>query len=84
MIENLSAWILFLPLIAAVVIALFTRRNAAVSAYISIAGIAASLLLTLGLYFRLGDQTALSVPPIEWLSVGNLKVEIGFLVERQR
>jgi NADH-quinone oxidoreductase subunit L len=82
MIENLSAWILFLPLIAAAVITLLTRRNPAVSAYISIAGIAASFLLTLGLYFRLGDQTALNVAPIEWLAVGDLKVEIGFLVDR--
>ena len=82
MIENLSAWILFLPLIAAAVITLFTRRNPAVSAYISIAAIAVSFLLTVGLYFRLGDQTALSVAPIQWLSVGNLNVEIGFLVDR--
>lgn len=82
MIENLSAWILFLPLIAAVVITLFTRRNPAVSAYISIAAIAASFLLTVGLYFRLGDQTALNVAAIKWLSVGNLNVEIGFLVDR--
>ena len=82
MIENLSAWNLFLPLIAPAVITLFTRRNPAVSAYISIAGIAASFLLTLGLYFRLGDQTALTVAPIEWLAVGNLKVESGFLVDR--
>jgi NADH-quinone oxidoreductase subunit L len=82
MIENLSSWILFLPLIAAGLITLFTRRNPAVSAYISIAAIAASFLLTLALFFRLGDQNSLNVTPIQWLSVGNLKVEIGFLVDR--
>ena len=82
MIENISALILFLPLIAAAVITLFTRRNAAVSAYISIAAIAASFLLTLVLYFRLGDQLTLSTTGIKWLSVGNLNVEIGFLVDR--
>ncbi|HEX7863196.1 MAG TPA: NADH-quinone oxidoreductase subunit L [Verrucomicrobiae bacterium] len=82
MIENLSAWILFLPLIAAAVITLFTRRSPSVSAYISIAAIAISFLLTLGLFFRLGNETALTVPAIKWLSVGNLNVEIGFLVDR--
>ncbi|MGZ8937890.1 MAG: NADH-quinone oxidoreductase subunit L [Limisphaerales bacterium] len=82
MIENLSAWILFLPLIAAGIIALFTRRSPAVSAQISIAAIAVSFLLTLGLFFRLGNETSLNVAPIQWLSVGNLNVEIGFLVDR--
>ena len=82
MIENLAAWILFLPLIAAGIITLFTRRQAAVSAQISIAAIGVSFLLTLGLFFRLGSQNALVVAPLQWLSVGNMNVEIGFLVDR--
>jgi NADH-quinone oxidoreductase subunit L len=82
MIENLSSWILFLPLIAAGIITLFTRRSPAISAQISIGAIGVSFLLALGLFFRLGDEVALPVPAIEWLSVGNLKVELGFLVDR--
>jgi NADH-quinone oxidoreductase subunit L len=82
MIENLSCWILFLPLIAAAIITLFTRGLPAISAQISITAIGASFLLALALYFRLGDQLALPVQPIQWLSVGNLKVEIGFLADR--
>jgi NADH-quinone oxidoreductase subunit L len=82
MIENLSCWILFLPLIAAGVITLFTRWLPAVSAQISIAAIGFSFLLTLALFFRLGNEAALATKPIQWLSVGNLNVEIGFLVDR--
>ena len=82
MIENLSCWILFLPLIAAGIITLFTRRLPAISAQISITAIGASFLLALALFFRLGDEVGLPVQPIQWLSVGSLKVEIGFLVDR--
>ena len=82
MVENLSSWILFLPLIAAGIITLFTRRLPAISAQISIAAIGLSFLLTLALFFRLGAENVLPVKPIQWLSVGNLNVEIGFLVDR--
>jgi NADH-quinone oxidoreductase subunit L len=81
MVEYLAYWVLFIPLIAAGVIALFTRRNPAVSAQLSICAIALSFLLSLVLYFRLGAEQSLAVPPIHWLSAGNLKVEIGFLVD---
>ena len=82
MVENLSGWILFLPLIAAGIITLFTRRLPAVSAQISILAIGISFLLSLAIFFRIGSQAALPVAPIPWLSVGNLNVEIGFLVDR--
>lgn len=82
MVENLASWILFLPLIAAGIIALFTRRNPAVSAQISIAAIAVSFLLSLLAFAKLGDGAAIAVPPINWLSVGKLNVEIGFMVDR--
>ncbi len=82
MIENLSCWILFLPLIAAGIIVLFTRGLPAISAQISITAIAASFLLSLALFFRLGNEVALPVQPIQWLAVGGLNVEIGFLVDR--
>ena len=82
MVENLSCWILFLPLIAAGIITLFTRRLPAVSAQISIVAIGISFLLSLAIFFRIGSEAALPVEPIRWLSVGNLNVEIGFLVDR--
>ena len=80
--ENLAWVILFLPLVAAGVIALFTRGLPRLSAQISIAAIAVSFVLTLGLYLRLGEGTALTVPSITWLSVGGLDVELGFIVDR--
>jgi NADH-quinone oxidoreductase subunit L len=82
MVPSIERLILFLPLIAAGIITLFTRRNQAVSAQISIAAVAASFLLSLIVFSRLGAGTSLDVVAINWLSVGNLNVEIGFLVDR--
>jgi len=82
MAEIFARWILFLPLIAAGVITLCTRRRPAVSAQISIAAIGVSFLMTLGIWAQMGEQTSVAVTPIPWLSVGSLKVEIGFLVDR--
>jgi NADH-quinone oxidoreductase subunit L len=82
MVENIASWILFLPLIAAGIIALFTRRNPSVSAQISIVAIGLSFLLSLLVFARLGEAHAIAVPAINWLSVGKLNVELGFLVDR--
>jgi NADH-quinone oxidoreductase subunit L len=82
MFENVAFGILFLPLIAAGMITLFTRKLPAISAQLSIAAIAMSFLLSVGLYVRLGDAGSLNTPAITWLSVGNLQVEIGFLIDR--
>src|SRR5687768_15153902 len=82
MILNVSALILFLPLIAAGIITLFTRRSPKVSAQISIAAVAGSFVLTLILFARLGSQVIVSNSGFNWLSVGGLDVEIGFLVDR--
>ena len=79
--ETLTSLILFLPLLAAGIITLFTRRNAGTSALISILACAASFLLSLIVFFRLGDQSAFQVAGIRWLSVGELNVELGFLVD---
>ncbi len=81
MVEHIASWIFFLPLIAAGLIALFTRKNPVVSAQISIGAIALSFLLSLIAFSRLGDEAAIAVPPIPWLSVGNLNVELGFTVD---
>lgn len=81
MVENLAPWILFLPLIAAAVITLFTQKAPAISARISIAAIAFAFILSIAMYMRLGSAPALIAPSIQWLSVGNLKVEIGFMLD---
>jgi NADH-quinone oxidoreductase subunit L len=82
MVPSIESLILFLPLIAAGIITLLTRRNQAVSAQISIGAIACSFLLSLIVFSRLGEGASLAVPAINWLSVGNLNVELGFLVDR--
>src|SRR5688572_3131394 len=81
MVANITSWILFLPLIAAGIIVLFSRRHPAVSAQLSIGAIALSFLLSLLVFARL-DEAAISVPAINWLSIGDLKVELGFMVDR--
>src|SRR5689334_3702868 len=82
MVPSIESLILFLPLIAVGLIVLFTRKNHAVSAQMSIAAIALSFLLSLIVFSRLGNGASLEIAPIKWLSVGNLNVEIGFLVDR--
>ena len=79
--ETITSLILFLPLLAAGVITLFTRRNAATSALISILACGASFLLSLIVFFRLGEHSAMPVAGMRWLSVGDLNVELGFLVD---
>jgi NADH-quinone oxidoreductase subunit L len=82
MILNVSALILFLPLFAAGIITLVTRRSPKTSAQISIGAIAASFVLTLILFGRMGDHAVLHDAGIQWFSVGGLTVELGFLVDR--
>jgi NADH-quinone oxidoreductase subunit L len=77
------AWlILFLPLLAAGIIALGIRHLPRPSALLSILAIGASFLLTLLLWFRLGDAASVAVQPIRWLDVGPLQVELGFMADR--
>ena len=79
---NLDAlpWlILFLPLLAAGIITLFTLRNKAVSATLSIGAICAGFVLTLALIkFGGWDARELSV---NWLSIGNLNVDFGLKLD---
>lgn len=79
---NLNAlpWlILFLPLLAAGVITLFTLRNKAVSATLSIGAIVTGFVLTLALIkFGGWDVRELSV---NWLSIGSLTVDFGLKLD---
>jgi NADH-quinone oxidoreductase subunit L len=79
---NLTAlpWlVLFLPLLAAGIITLFTLRNKAVSATLSIGAICTGFVFTLVLVkFGGWDARALSV---NWLSIGNLNVDFGLKLD---
>ncbi len=74
--EDYSWIVLLLPLAAAAVITLFTQRHGKLSAQISIAAVATSFLLSLFLLITL-RETSHAISAINWLAIGNLKVEIG-------
>src|SRR5436190_20070467 len=77
---NTLPWlILFLPLLAAGVIALFTLRNKAVSATLSIGAIVTGFVLTLALIkFGGWDARELSA---NWLSLDSLNVDFGLKLD---
>jgi NADH-quinone oxidoreductase subunit L len=69
--------ILFLPLGAAVVIALFTQRDRQVSATLSVTAVVAGFILSLIFVKTQGWQPATSEVTVNWLSVGGLQVDFG-------
>ena len=77
--EALAWLILFLPLLAAGIITLFTLRNKAVSATLSIGAICTGFVLTLALIkFGGWDARELSV---NWLSIDSLNVDFGLKLD---
>ena len=72
--EHFGWAILFLPLLAAAIITLFTRRDGKFSAQLSIAAIVLSFLLSLFLTATLPDHFDLIT---DWLSVGSLNIKFG-------
>jgi len=79
--NELFPWlILFLPLLSATVIALFTLRSKTVSSLISIGAVAAGFLLTClfvnanGIHFS-GESS------INWLTIGGLNVDFGLKLD---
>lgn len=73
-----SLWlVLFLPLAAATVIGLFTQKNQRLSAGISIGAVAIAFVLSLVLFFAVGKVNVTH----NWLSVGDLKVDIGLKLD---
>ncbi|MCW5553524.1 MAG: NADH-quinone oxidoreductase subunit L [Verrucomicrobiae bacterium] len=77
--EALTWLILFLPLLAAGIITLFTLRNKPVSATLSIGAICTGFALTLALIkFGGWDARELSV---NWLSIGDLTVDFGLKLD---
>jgi len=77
--EALPWLILFLPLLAAGIITLFTLRNKAVSATLSIGAIVTGFVLTLGV-IKFGGWEARALS-LNWLSIGNLTVDFGLKLD---
>src|ERR1017187_1644878 len=78
--EALPWLILFLPLLAAGIITLFTLHDRKLSATLSIGAIVTGFVLTLVLVkFGGWDARELSV---NWLSIGNLTVDFGLKLDR--
>ncbi len=80
------AWlVLFLPLFSAVIIALFTRRDAQLSAQLSIGAVVASLFISgaifIGLQGSLDLVKGLESTPFTWLRVGDLDVQFGLRLD---
>ncbi len=76
---DLTWIILFAPLLACVIIALFTLRNRRVSAVISIAGAFLSFICTASLFSDYVKGLVRPPASLTWLEVGKLHVEFGFV-----
>ena len=79
--EILPWFILFLPLLSAAVITLFTLRSKVVSSFISIFAIVAGFVLTLVFIAANGFQPAVSETAVNWLSIGGLDVDLGLKLD---
>lgn len=79
---NILLAILFLPILSAAAITLFTLRRPTVSAGISIGSYCLTFILSLLLYRGAVSQGLPLEISFTWLSVGTLTVELGFLVDR--
>src|ERR1051325_6362086 len=74
----LLAWlILFLPLFAAMLITLVTRRDRELSAGLSIGAVVAGFVLSLVFIGWAGWQPVPAESSIDWLSLGNFNVQLG-------
>jgi NADH-quinone oxidoreductase subunit L len=80
--EFLPWLVLFLPLLAAVVITLFTQRNRALSAGLSIAAVLGSFILSILFIAWVGWQPPLPESTCTWLAVGDsFHVDFGLRFE---
>ena len=92
--EDYSWIVLFLPLAAAAIITLFTQRHGKLSAQISIAAVAVSFLMSLFLLLVMfilpsvqadaqtgGEVKYWNSIAANWLSIGDLKIEIGLYLD---
>ncbi|HEY2952956.1 MAG TPA: NADH-quinone oxidoreductase subunit L [Verrucomicrobiae bacterium] len=79
--EQFPWLILFLPLLAAVVITLFTQRDGKFSAQLSIAAVALSFAVSLLTFFLYRETTKAAETSVDWLAVGPLKIELGLRLD---
>jgi len=83
MTPTLLPWfILFLPLIAAGTISLFTLQNRNVSAALSVAAVVTGFILTVIFICWAGWGPAVRESSATWLSVGDFQVEFGLRLDR--
>jgi NADH-quinone oxidoreductase subunit L len=78
-----SVWLtLFAPLVATVLITLFTRRWKGLSATLSIGAIVIGFVLSLRLFALLAFQGQQHWPhTIQWLTIGNVRIEFGMTTD---
>ncbi|MDQ6630189.1 MAG: NADH-quinone oxidoreductase subunit L [Verrucomicrobiota bacterium] len=76
LLPNLPWAVLFLPLLSAVVIALFTQKNRELSAGISIGAIIISFILSVVLFVSSRNQP-LKEFILNWLTIGDLQIDFG-------
>ena len=79
--ESLPWIILFLPLLAVVVITLFTLRCRTTSALLSIGAIVTGFVLTLSFIAANGFHPVVTEISTNWLSIGNLNIDFGLKLD---
>ncbi len=79
--ENYAWLVLFLPLLAAVSITLFTQKDARLSAQFSLWAVTLSFLASLTFLLLLRDGQAVDLA-MNWLSVGPLRIDMGLHLDR--
>src|SRR5579871_5861921 len=79
--EVLPWLILFLPLLSATFITLFTLRQRTLSSLISIAAIVAGFIMTLAFISANGFHPAVAETAKTWLAIGPLHVDFGLKLD---
>ena len=83
--QDLAWLILLLPLVAAVAITLFTRRFPRLSAQLSITAVVLAFLASFSLFLLMQEPLKIAshaeATALSWLSIGDLKVELGLRVD---
>jgi NADH-quinone oxidoreductase subunit L len=83
--QDLAWFILILPLLAAGVIGLVTRRDGGTSARISITAVVLSFVLSVVMFLLLqaplATNPSLATSAGDWLALGELRVELGLLLD---
>src|SRR6187549_2311562 len=87
--EDVAWIILFLPLLAAAVIGLFTKRDGKFSAQLSITAVVLSFLVSCGVFVMFKDilmdpkmvKQLVETTSLNWLNIGDLKIDLGLRLD---